>query len=50
MMNKMTTSMIAGGLIGAGLWAMSDKGTRKKVSKQTNKITRKAEGVMGKMV
>ena len=48
-MNKMASSVIAGGIIGAGVWALNDRSTRKQLLKGTAKMSRKAEGLMDKM-
>lgn len=50
-MHKLTTGLIAGGIIGAiGLtYAMSDKGARKRIIKDSKKVANKANKLMDKM-
>jgi len=48
-MNRMASTLIAGGLIGAGVWTLNDRHTRRRIAKGTEKVSRKAESIMDKM-
>ncbi len=40
-MNKMATSIIAGSLIGVGVWALSDQRSRNNMLRSGNKMMKK---------
>ncbi len=46
-MSKLTTGLIAGGLIGAAVtWALSDQNTKQRIIHDTKKMAQKASDMM----